>query len=115
STVPDNWELIRWQEPIVEVYGYKFYIQLDLGVTILEKSEIDMHKLSLRIRKDYPETGFILFGSTNYAFLEEGEQVRIINPGDVVRGRNYSIVTLPTTEIVFSSILPPLLPSLALP
>jgi len=115
SIAPSNWELIRWQEPIVEVDGYKFYIQLDLGVTILDKSEIDMHKLSLRIRRDYPETGFILFGSTNYAFLEEGEQVRIINPGDVVRGRNYSIVTLPTTEIVFSNILPPPLPSLALP
>ena len=107
SNVPDNWELIRLEKPIVEVNGYKFYVQLDLGVTILEQSEIDMHKLSLHIRKGYPETSFILFGSTNYAFLEEGEQVRIINPGDVVRDRNYSIVTLPTTEIVFGSIIPP--------
>lgn len=74
---------------------------------ILEHSETNMHKLSLHIRKGYPETSFILFGSTNYTFLEEGEQVRIINPGDVVRDRNYSIVTLPTTEIVFSRILPP--------
>ena len=31
-------------------------------------------------------TAFILFGSTNYAFLEEGEQVRFVNPGEVVRG-----------------------------
>jgi predicted phosphodiesterase len=107
ADVPGNWELIHWQEPIVEVDGYKFYVQLDLGVAILEQSEVDMHKLSLRVRKDYPETSFILFGSTNYAFLEEGEQVRIINPGDVVRSRNYAVVTLPTTEISFSSISPP--------
>jgi predicted phosphodiesterase len=112
SNVPGNWKLIRLEDPIVEVNGYKFYVQLDLGVMMPEQSEIDMHKLSLRIRKEYPETSFILFGSTNDAFLEEGEQVRIINPGDVVRDRNYSIVTLPTTEITFSSILPPPLPSL---
>lgn len=106
SNVPKNWNLISQQNPIVEVNGYKFYIQLDLGVTILEQSEIDMHRLSLKIRKKYPETNFILFGSTNYAFLEEGEQVRIINPGDIVRDRNFAVVTLPSTEIVFSNILP---------
>jgi predicted phosphodiesterase len=109
--VPDNWRLIPWQEPIVEIDGYKFYVQLDLGVTILEHSEIDMHKLSLRVRRDYPETSFILFGSTNYAFLEEGEQVRIMNPGDVVRGRNYAVLTLPTTEVAFDSVPPPALSS----
>jgi predicted phosphodiesterase len=107
SNVPDNWKLIPWEKPTVTLDGYRFYIQLDLGVTILDKSEIDMHRLSLQTRGDYPETNFILFGSTNYAFLEEGEQVRIINPGDVVRSRNYAVITLPTTEITFSSILPP--------
>ncbi|MFC1633322.1 metallophosphoesterase family protein [Planctomycetota bacterium] len=111
SNVPDNWELIPWEKPTVTISGYRFNIQLDLGVTILDKSEIDMHRLSLQTRSDHPETNFILFGSTNYAFLEEGEQVRIINPGDVVRSRNYAVITLPTTEITFSSILPPPLPS----
>lgn len=70
-----------------------------------------MHKLSLQIRKRYPETSFVLFGSTNYAFLEEGEQVRIMNPGDVVRSRSYAVVTLPTTEILFDSVTCPPLPS----
>jgi predicted phosphodiesterase len=107
SNVPDNWKLISWERPTVSIGGYRFHVQLDLGVTILDKSEIDMHRLSLQTRSDYPETNFILFGSTNYAFLEEGEQVRIINPGDVVRDRNYAVITLPTTEITFSSILPP--------
>ena len=107
SSVPNNWKLIPLENPLVEINGYKFYVQLDLGVTIPEQSEFDLHRLSLHIRNKYPETSFILFGSTNYAFLEEGEQVRIINPGDVVRDRNYSVVTLPNTEITFSSILPP--------
>ncbi|MBN2313683.1 MAG: metallophosphoesterase family protein [Sedimentisphaerales bacterium] len=107
SSVPDNWQLIPRQEPTVIIGGYRFHIQLELGVTILDKSEMDMHRLSLETRGKHPETNFILFGSTNYAFLEEGEQARIINPGDVVRGRNYAIIKLPTTEITFSSILPP--------
>ena len=110
SKVSGNWKLIRRENPTVEINGYKFYVQLDLGATIFEKSEVGMGQLSLVIRKDYPETSFILFGSTNYAFLEEGEQVRIINPGDVVKNRNYSVVTLPTTEIMFDSISPPPLP-----
>jgi predicted phosphodiesterase len=107
SKVPDNWELIPWQKPSVSIGGYRFHVQLDLGETILDKSEMDMHRLSLHTRGQHPETNFILFGSTNYAFLEEGEQVRIINPGDVVRGRNYATITLPITEITFSSIAPP--------
>jgi len=102
--VPNNWELVSWHKPIVDINGYRFCIQHDLGVSIIDKCEIDMHKISLETRQKYPETCFILFGSTNYAFLEEGEQVRIINPGDIVRGRHYTIITLPTTEITFSSI-----------
>lgn len=107
--VPQNWTLISSGNPTVTVNGYRFYVQHDLGVSMLDKSENDMHKLSLQIREKYPETSFVLFGSTNYAFLEEGEQVRIINPGDVVKDRNYAVITLPTTEITFSSIpAPPL-------
>ena len=111
SGVPGNWQWVSWEKPIVDINGYRFCIQHDLGVSIIDKCEIDMHKISLETRKKYPETSFILFGSTNYAFLEEGEQVRIINPGDVVRGRHYTIITLPTTEITFSSIAAPSLPS----
>jgi predicted phosphodiesterase len=107
SGAPPNWTLISQEKPIVNINGYKFYVQHDLGVTMIDKSETDMHKLSLEIREKFPETSFVLFGSTNYAFLEEGEQVRLINPGDVVRDRNYVVVTLPTTEITFGSILAP--------
>ncbi len=111
SDVPANWTLVSDENPIVDVNGYRFYVGLNLGVTMIDQSEIDMHKLSLKVREEHPETSFILFGATNHAFLEEGEQVRIINPGDVVRGRNYAVVTLPTTEVVFTSIAAAPLPS----
>lgn len=104
SAVPSNWKLINCQDPVVEINEYKFYVKHDFGVTFSEQSENDMRSLSLQVREKYPETSFILFGSTNYAFLEESEQVRIINPGDIVRNRNYAIVTLPTTEIFFGGI-----------
>ena len=110
DNIKNNWKVIQREDPIVEINEYKFYVQLELGATILEQSEIDMHKLTLKVRQQFPETTFILFGSTNYAFLEESEQVRIINPGDIVKNRNYTIVTLPNTEITFGSIVPPPLP-----
>ncbi len=104
SNVPANWKLISYEYPIVGINEYKFCIKLDLGVNFSNLSEDHLRRLSLRLKKKYPETSFILFGSTNYAFLEESEQVRIINPGDIVRNRNYAIVTLPTTEIFFGGI-----------
>ncbi|OHB75105.1 MAG: hypothetical protein A2Z25_01535 [Planctomycetes bacterium RBG_16_55_9] len=107
SNVPDNWQLIPLKERMVVINGYKFNIQLELGETILKKPEAELDEILSKTRGEHPETDFILFGSTNYAFLEEGTQARIVNPGDVVRGRNYAIITLPTTEITFSSILPP--------
>jgi predicted phosphodiesterase len=36
----------------------------------------------------------------------------IFHCGDIVRGRNYAVLTLPTTEVLFSSISPPALPPL---
>ncbi|MFC1652100.1 metallophosphoesterase family protein [Planctomycetota bacterium] len=103
-TIPDNWKIISHDKPVIEINGYQFYVKHDLEVSILDDCEIDMHKLTLKKRADYPEISFILFGSTGYAFLEEGQQVRLINPGDVVRNRNYVILTLPTTEVLFGSI-----------
>lgn len=108
----ENWILVQKDYPVAEINGYKFYIQLDLGASLIEKSEFDMHKLGLDIRRKYPAISFILCGFTNSAFLEEGEQIRIINPGDVVKSRNFAIVSLPTTEITFSHVefepLPPI-------
>lgn len=108
---PDNWQIIHQEKPVVEINACYFYVQLDLGAILLEQSECDMQILSLDLRRKYPEIRFILCGFTNNAFYEEGAEVRIINPGDIFQDRNFSLITLPTTEITFSHLpvspLPP--------
>jgi predicted phosphodiesterase len=107
--IPPNWHN---ESPVVEINGYRFYVQLDLGADLLEQSEYGMHKLSLKLRKANPEISFILCGLTSYSFLEEGQEMKIINPGDTVRGRNFAVICLPRTEITFGHVpvdpLPPL-------
>jgi predicted phosphodiesterase len=107
-----NWHQISIDSPIVEIEGYKFYVQLDLGADLLEKSEIGMHKVCLDLRRKYPEISFVLCGFTNDAFLEEGQEVRIVNPGDILKDRNFAVICLPRTEITFGHVpvdpLPPL-------
>jgi len=111
QSVPENWDLLSLEKPVAVINGYKFYVQLDLGAALIDKSEFDMHKLSLELRRKHPEISFILCGMTNNAFLEEGEQVRIINPGDVLKDRNFAVICLPRTEITFGHVpvdpLPP--------
>ncbi len=108
----ENWQKITIENPVVPIEGYRFYVQLDLGADLLDKSEFDMHKLCLGLRRKYPEISFVLCGFTNDAFLEEGETVKIINPGDVLRDRNFAVICLPRTEITFGHVpvdpLPPL-------
>lgn len=112
STIPENWHLIDQKEPVVEINGYRFYVQLDLGATLLEQSEYDMYKFCLELRRKHPMISFVLCGFTNDAFLEEGEQVRIINPGDVLKDRNFAVISLPRAEITFSHIHPDPLPQI---
>ena len=100
----DNWHLIPAEAPVVDIKGYRFYVQLDLGADLLDKSEFDMHKLCLGLRRKYPETSYVLCGLTNDAFLEEGEEVRIINPGDILKDRNFCVVCLPRAEITFGHV-----------
>jgi len=99
-----NWEQIPLDNPVVEINGYRFYIQLDLGAELIEKSEYDMHKLCLSLRKKFPEISYVLCGLTNDAFLEEGESVKIINPGDVLKDRNYAVICLRRGEITFGHV-----------
>lgn len=107
-----NWHHIPEEEPIVEIQGYQFFIKPDLARILLDDSEIDMHKLCLEIKAQFPYVGFVLYGGTNDAFLEEGHQVRILNPGDAVRSRNFAVVCLPRAEITFGHVpidpLPPI-------
>lgn len=108
ADIPANWNLISDHQPVVTIEGYQFYVKHDLGVSIVHQSEADMFNLSLEKKRRYPEVSFILFGSSNYAFLEEGEHARMINPGDVARSRSFVVITLPTTEIEFGAISTPL-------
>jgi predicted phosphodiesterase len=99
-----NWHQIPIETPVVEIGGYKFYVELDLGAALLGKSEIDMEVLCLDLRRKHPEISFVLCGFTNNAFLEEGQEVRIINPGDILKDRNFTVICLPRTEITFGHV-----------
>lgn len=56
---PRNWHIIPPDEPVVEINGYRFYVQLDLGASLLEQSELDMHRLCLHLRRDFPEIQYL--------------------------------------------------------
>ena len=108
-----NWHLIQTGTPVVDIDGYKFCVQLELGADLEEKSEPQMHKLCLGLRRKYPEILYVLCGLTNHAFLEEGEEVRIINPGGIVIGnRNYAVICMPRAEITFGHVPVDPLPSI---
>lgn len=96
-----GWHLIPRDEPIVDIHGYRFYVHLSLGSELLEKSEMDMYRMSLDVQRRFPETEFILFGFTRNRFYEEGENLLLINPGDLVRDRDYAILSLPKSEFTF--------------
>ena len=51
KNVPKNWRQIPLDSPVVEINGYQFYVQLDLGIDLLGKSEVGMSMLSLEKRK----------------------------------------------------------------
>lgn len=109
---PENWHRIPPDDPIIDIEGYNFFVQYNLGATLLDKSELDLHRLSLQVLKDHPEVKFLLFGFSHNGFYEEGQQMVILNPGDIVKDRNYAVIALPRNEIIFNQIpvdpLPPL-------
>lgn len=108
-----NWQLIHPDHPIVDVEGYKFYVQLDLGAILMSQSEIGMDNICMELRRKYPEITFILFGFTADAFLEEGQLVRMVNPGDVRVDRNFAVIDLPNTTITFDRIASDPLPKIS--
>ena len=109
---PKNWHLIPQDYPVVEINGYRFYVQLDLAIDLLDRSEPEIHRLCLEIRRTHPNISFALCGFTRDAFYQEGEQIRIINPGDVNKDRNIVVICLPRAEITFGHVpvdpLPPI-------
>jgi predicted phosphodiesterase len=109
---PENWILIPRDDPVREIDGYKFCVQLAMGPELFNKSESEMHEISMKILQKYPEIYFLLCGSTWNSFLEEGEGLMYLNPGNASRNGNYAIIELPRYEITFGRIQPDPLPPL---
>lgn len=99
--IPSNWTKIESDNPVVEINGYKFCVQLNLGSELVEQSEGDMDKLCNKLLTQYPEIGFLLCGSASQPFLEEGERITIVNPGAADSGR-FATIALPIEEIAFA-------------
>jgi predicted phosphodiesterase len=110
--VPVNWHLIDPEVPIVDINDQRFYIKLDLALEFMNLSEAGMDVLAMKIRQEFPMTNYVLCGFTNEALYYEGQQIRIINPGDVNHDRNFATVCLPRHEITFGHVpldpLPPI-------
>ena len=104
TKIPDNWHPLNPKRPIVTIKGYKFYIQLNLGTELSHKSEFDLHDLCMKLSNRHSGISYLLCGSTNSPSLEEGEETRIIDPGDVRNDQDFVIVTLPRNEILFSHV-----------
>jgi len=112
ASAPLNWRQINREEPIANINGYQFCVQPDLAASLLDESEQDMHKQCLVIKQTFPEISFLLYGGANDCFLEEGHQIRILNPGDCLNSRNFAVICLPLEEITFGHVpvdpLPPI-------
>lgn len=104
KSMPPNWHLIDPAYPVVEINGYRFYVQLDLGMDLLEESEVGMHKICLNLRRQFNELDFVLCGFTRHFLFEEGEQICIVNPGDVVQDRNFAVICMPRKEVTFGHV-----------
>lgn len=101
---PQNWRLIPQDEPVVDINGYRFYVELDLGISLLERTEIEMHGICLALRRQFSEIDYVLCGFTHNALFVEQDQTCLINPGDIVRDRNFAVICLPRNEITFGHV-----------
>jgi len=108
SRIPDNWRVIAEENlddgAVVNVNGYRFYVRLDLGLEFRAETEVGIDALAMNIRRKHPETEFVLCGFTRDALLVEGQQVMIINPGDINVDRSFAVVCLPRREITYSHV-----------
>lgn len=109
KSAPPNWNLIPPENPVVEINGYRFYVELDLGISLQGKSELDINNLSHDLQRQYYELDFILCGFTRNALLVElgaldCPSTNIVNPGDAVMDRNFAVICLPRCEITFGHV-----------
>jgi hypothetical protein len=79
---------------------------------MFDKSASDRYRLSLKVQTQYPDAKFILYGFARNGFYEEGENLVFLNPGNVIKDRNYAIISLPSNEITFGHVISESVPSL---
>jgi len=102
--IPDNWQLVQREKPIVKIGDYQFFVHHDLARILLEESEVEMGKECLKILEKHPEVNFILYGGSDEAFLMGGHRARIINPGGAILNRSFATVYLPSTQMTFGHV-----------
>lgn len=106
GVIPANWQVIALENldkgAVVDINGYRFYVQLDLGLEYMQLSEVGMDSKAMEIRRKHPETEFVLCGFTQNAQLLEGQRVVTVNPGDTNTDRAYVTIGLPRREITFA-------------
>ena len=101
ETLPDNWTLISPENPIVEIEGYRFFVRYDLGVDFFEQSEAQMSQSVRNLSKEYQHVEYVICGLIHDALFAEGQEVKIINPGDARNQRKFVTICLPRNEITF--------------
>jgi len=68
-------------------------------------SEFSLYKLSHGIMRKYPEIKGIFCGFTHNAVYEETElPIKFINPGDIRKGRNFTVGCHPRGEYTFGHV-----------
>jgi predicted phosphodiesterase len=96
--IPDNWIPIgrksKKKERVVEIGGYRFCVQFDLGEILNDKSVSQTGSLRLELRREYDEPDFVLCGFTHNCLLMGGVPPYIINPGDIINDRNFATIEL---------------------
>ena len=104
ENIPDNWSVVTPGNPIVEIGGYRFFVQYDLGVDFFEQSEAQMSHSVRQLSKEYQHIEYVICGLIHDALFAEGQEVKIINSGDARNQRKFVTICLPRNEITFSSV-----------
>ncbi len=104
ESTPENWYLISREDPVVEIAGYRFFVEYGLGVDFFEQSEIQMSQSVRKLSKKYQHVDFVICGLVHNALFAEGQEVKIVNPGDARNQRKFATVCLPRSEVTFGQV-----------
>ena len=109
KSIPKNWHLQEdkgfGQDNIpVEIKDYSFLIRLKLGAQMWDQSGFAMHRETLGVKTDHPNTRIVLCGSSRQTIYIEDEEMAFINPGCALLDQSFSIIELPRGRLTFGKI-----------